>query len=163
MSNVRITTDTVLFGNNGLEDPTFKVLLVKRTWAPFANCWALPGGHVDTDEDNSSNPPDENLYGAATRELFEETGVKDVELIQFQTFGKRHRDPRGRYFTVAYVGFVDNVDEITLVPSSETKELQWFDLAELPEMAFDHHEIIIFAAEFLNRVMILSEAEAQNG
>ena len=51
----------------------------------------MPGGFVLAEE---------TLEQAAFRELFEETGTKDVYLEQLYTFGDPHRDPRDRVVTI---------------------------------------------------------------
>ena len=70
-----------------------QVLLVQRKLPPFAGHWAIPGGFVRHNE---------TLDHAAARELFEETGVRDVFLEQLYTFGDPGRDPRDRVITIAY-------------------------------------------------------------
>lgn len=69
------------------------VLLVKRSDHPFIGSWALPGGFVNMDED---------LGQAASRELYEETGVA-CEVIQLGAYGGVDRDPRTRVITVAHI------------------------------------------------------------
>jgi 8-oxo-dGTP diphosphatase len=91
----------------------------------------LPGGFVDENED---------LEVAAKRELEEETQVKIDSLQQFGTFGKPFRDPRGHMISVAYFG---EVPENTIaIASDDAKEVAWFAINELPNLAFDHQEII---------------------
>ena len=63
------------------------VLLIQRKHGPFEGVWALPGGFVEMEE---------TLKYACQRELFEETGIKDVDLNQFYTFDAVNRDPRHR-------------------------------------------------------------------
>ena len=50
-----------------------KVLIARRSKAPFKGVWSLPGGHVE---------PGESLRDAARRELKEETGIEaDLPVI----------------------------------------------------------------------------------
>ena len=109
-----------------------EVLLVRRRHEPFRGMWALPGGFVDMDED---------LPDAARRELMEETGLEVDTLEQFRTFGKPGRDPRGRQITVAYIALVSRE-----IPSpragDDAAEARWFPLDALPELAFDHAEVL---------------------
>ena len=108
-----------------------QLLLIKRKNKPFQNCWALPGGFVDENED---------LDVAAKRELEEETQIKIDSLQQIGTFGKPFRDPRGHMISVAYFG---EVPENTIaIASDDAKEVAWFTINELPNLAFDHQEII---------------------
>lgn len=62
-----------------------QVLMVKRSNHPSIGFWATPGGFVEMRE---------NLYEGAARELEEETGVKDLPLMQLSTWGDYDRDPK---------------------------------------------------------------------
>ncbi len=79
-----LTVDCVIFGLD-LDEESLKAMLIERDLEPFAGVWAIPGGFVR---------PGETLMAAATRELEEETGIKDVFLEQLFTFGDPDRDPR---------------------------------------------------------------------
>jgi len=124
-----VTVDIVLFSKDRGD---LQVLLIKRKQAPFKDRWALPGGFVEIDED---------LEDCAKRELEEETGVTGVALEQVYTFGAPNRDPRGRVITVAYMGLVEK-NKITLQAASDAKKAQWFSLDSLPDITFDHRQII---------------------
>ena len=115
-----------------------EILLIQRAKAPFEGRWALPGGHVD---------PHETLDAAAARELAEETGVTDVRLQQVGAFGDPNRDPRGWYISIAYLGIVP--DNTEAVAADDARAAAWFPLNELPELAFDHAQIIARAREAL--------------
>lgn len=70
-----------------------EVLLIRRGGHPNIGMFALPGGFVELRED---------LETAAARELMEETGVRDLPLVQVKTFGAWDRDPRWRVITTLY-------------------------------------------------------------
>jgi 8-oxo-dGTP diphosphatase len=123
-----VTTDCIVIKNNG---KTPKVLLIQRKHEPYINKWALPGGFVEIDED---------LEEGAQRELEEETGIKGLNLVQFRTYGKPGRDPRGRTISVVYFANLDN--EVTVTASDDAAEAAWFDLNDLPALAFDHEDIL---------------------
>ncbi|MCA9936119.1 MAG: NUDIX hydrolase [Ardenticatenaceae bacterium] len=127
-----VTADVVIFSLAG-ED--LQVLLIKRKHPPFANMWAIPGGFVQMDE---------ALEEAAARELAEETGVTDVYMEQLFTFGEPNRDPRTRVITVAYFALVP-YDAIHHRPGDDASETAWFSMFDLPELAFDHREILEYA------------------
>lgn len=128
ISKIFVTVDTVLFKKNS--ESTF-LLLIKRKNNPFKGFWALPGGFVDENED---------ILVAAKRELFEETTIKCDTLIQVGAYGKPFRDPRSHVVTVAYYGWV--AEDIVGKAADDAKELGWFDINDLPNLAFDHDEII---------------------
>jgi len=111
-----------------------KLLLIKRKKEPFQNAWALPGGFVEEHED---------LETAAIRELSEETGIKILKADQLKAFGKPHRDPRGHMVSVAFFAFAD--ENATAIAADDAVDAQWFNINDLPELAFDHSEIINFA------------------
>ncbi|EMY3553842.1 NUDIX hydrolase [Flavobacterium psychrophilum] len=127
ISKIFVTVDAVIIRKS----TDNQLLLIKRKNKPFENCWALPGGFVDHHED---------LEVAAKRELEEETQIKIDSLQQFGTFGKPSRDPRGHMISVAYFG---EVPENTIaIASDDAKEVAWFAVNELPNLAFDHQDII---------------------
>jgi 8-oxo-dGTP diphosphatase len=131
-----VTTDIVIFT---VREQCLKLLLIRRGLAPQKGCWALPGGFVHIDED---------LDSGAKRELQEETGICGVYLEQLYTFGATDRDPRERIITVAYYALVP-ADKLELVAGSDAAEADWFDMSDLPKLAFDHAEIIAKAHERL--------------
>jgi 8-oxo-dGTP diphosphatase len=116
-----------------------KLLLIKRKNPPFEGKWALPGGFVEIDE---------TLEEAAKRELKEETGISNIDLKQLHTFGAIDRDPRGRNISVVYYGLLDG-EKISIKADSDACEVKWFPIEKLPELAFDHIDIIDFAAEHI--------------
>ncbi len=129
-----VTVDTVILT---VLEGKLQVVLVKRLDEPFAGLWALPGGFV---------PPQESLESAARRELEEATGAGEVYLEQLYTFGAPERDTRGRVVSVAYFALVA-ADRCPLVPHRLEAEARWFWVKKLPEMAFDHHEMLQVALQ----------------
>lgn len=133
-----VTVDCIIFGLN-LEKRELKVLLIERGEDPYKGSWALPGGFVDMGED---------LDSAAYRELEEETGVRDVFIEQLYTYGNPNRDPRGRVISIAYYALV-NLAEHPVQAASDASKADWFLLDEMPQLAFDHDEILKMAVERL--------------
>ena len=131
-----VTVDIVLLAD---VFPHPKVLLIRRKNPPFKDLWALPGGFLEMDE---------TLEESALRELNEETNISDVELTQVGTFGHPERDPRGRVITIAYVGII-NSEQQKAEAGSDAAEVAWFSTLDLPQLAFDHSEIIEKALEGL--------------
>ena len=108
-----------------------KVLLIERGDDPFKGCWAFPGGFMDMEETTEQ---------CAIRELEEETGLKVSKVYQIGAYSKVDRDPRGRTITVAYLALVDK--PIAVIGQDDAAKAQWFPLSALPELAFDHDEIM---------------------
>lgn len=124
-----VTTDSILINST---QSGKKILLIKRKHDPFMGKWALPGGFVEIDEE---------LEEGAIRELEEETGLTNIDLTQFKTYGKPGRDPRGRTISVVYYSFI-NDDQIQVKAGDDASEALWFDLHNLPPLAFDHALIL---------------------
>ncbi|MEA3318070.1 MAG: NUDIX hydrolase [Bacteroidota bacterium] len=132
-----VTVDCLIFSKINSDN---YILLIQRKNNPYKNYWAFPGGFVDNNED---------IEKAAHRELNEETGLEDIKLKQFYTFGKVNRDPRGRTITIAYFGFADkNLTNITA--NSDAKNAKWIKITELPKLAFDHNEILNLASKLID-------------
>lgn len=109
-----------------------KVLLIQRGNEPFKGWWAFPGGFMDMDE---------TLEECAIRELREETGIEVTEddIMTFGTFSAVDRDPRGRTISKAYLVMVD--EPIEVKGQDDAVKAEWFNINELPELAFDHEEM----------------------
>ena len=127
------TTDIVVFAID-IEARTLKVLLIRRGRPdePYFDHWALPGGFI-----NEKEP----LKETAMRELLEETGVALSYMEQLATFSEPGRDPRGPVISTAYMGLVRPQD-VTVKAADDAKEARWFDVDDLPSMAFDHGDIL---------------------
>ena len=108
-----------------------KVLLIERGDEPFKGCWAFPGGFMNMDETTEQ---------CAIRELEEETGLKVSKVYQIGAYSKVDRDPRGRTITVAYLAIIDA--SMAVKGQDDAAKAQWFPMSTLPELAFDHDEIM---------------------
>ncbi len=124
-----VTVDIIVLKE--IENNT-QILLIERKHEPFKSLWALPGGFVDIEEE---------IEDAAYRELNEETSVSEIQLIQYKTFGKVGRDPRGRTISIVYFGTLSNLNQ-KIEAGDDAKNLKWFSINELPKLAFDHQEVI---------------------
>ena len=127
-----VTVDVAIFT---IRNDELKVLLIKRALDPFLGSWALPGGFVELDE---------SLVAAAKRELKEETGVSAAYLEQLYTFGEPNRDPRERVISVAYYALMPS-DALEIKAASDAEGVGWFSFDELPQLAFDHSDILTMA------------------
>lgn len=146
--NPYVSIDCVVFGFDGKK---LKVLLIKRHIEENTGAYndkKLPGSIIYMDED---------LDDAATRVLAELTGLKNIPLSQFQSFGdpKRTSNPRDilwlertmktkieRIVTVGYVALIKINRRITLDSKDTTAE--WHDVDEVKNMnlAMDHNLIV---------------------
>ncbi|HYW36011.1 MAG TPA: NUDIX domain-containing protein [Balneolaceae bacterium] len=126
--HILVALDCIIFGFNrsGL-----KLLLIKRDFEPEKGKWSLMGGFLNRDE---------SLDDAANRILHNLTGLENVYLEQLHGFGEVDRDPVERTISIAYYALI-NIHE-------HDKELvnehgaQWFPIDELPDLIFDHPEMV---------------------
>lgn len=123
-----LTADCIVFARKELD---FRVLLVQRANEPYKGKWAFPGGFMNMDETTEE---------AARRELKEETGLIVDDISQIGTFDRVDRDPRGRVITVAYFVVIDGIREVK--GGDDAAVARWFSIQNLPELAFDHQEIM---------------------
>lgn len=136
-AGVFVTVDVVIPrlspSGNGWE-----VLLIQRNKQPYLGMWALPGGHLNTD--------DSSLEAAAQREVREETGL-DIPLHLFkqvQTY-EDFEDPRGKYVCLLYVLSEPLDHEATIEAGDDASHVQWHavdDLRSLPDLAYNHIRLL---------------------
>ena len=130
-----VALDSIIFGFDGEE---LKLLLVKRGVESDKETWSLMGGWLS---------PNETLQQAADRILFELTGLTEVYLEQVSTFGEPTRDPIERTVSIAYFALINVPDYETRI--SHAYDAQWFSMSDLPELLFDHREMVDMAVERL--------------
>lgn len=123
-----VTTDTVAYNGD-------KILLIRRGNYPYKNYWALPGGFFEK--------TDEDLNFGAQRELKEETGI-DIDpkyFRQIKTYGHNF-DPRMKIVDVAFSVRVSKKDMDKVKGLDDACDARWFQIDELPKLAFHHEQII---------------------
>lgn len=125
-----LTVDILLFHRD--ENHDWNILLIKRKHEPFKDQWAFPGGFVDIDE---------KIDVAARRELEEETGMTNVNLERLGIYDDPDRDPRGRAISVAYTGILN--EKCSATASDDALDAEWFAIDKLPDLAFDHQQILM--------------------
>lgn len=149
-----IAYDSVIFG---FSKGQLKILLMEYHDTGW---FALPGGFVGKNED---------LNHAVQRGLKERTGLENIYLEQFYTFGdlKRHESQvmktilaanghevnddfwlLDRFFSIAYYALID-YEKVTLQPDSLSDSIDWYDIHELPELILDHQKIVEKALQTL--------------
>lgn len=114
-----------------------RLLLVKRLNSPFKGCYALPGGFVEYGE---------TVENAVKREIQEETGITTKIRKLVGVYSDPKRDPRGHVVTIVYAL---QVVSGTLQAGDDAQAVKWFDLNNLPKLAFDHSKIVKDAIKHL--------------
>ena len=121
--NPALTVDAVIVKDR-------KIVLIKRKEEPFQGQYALPGGFVEYGE---------TVEAALRREVLEETGlVVDVSSL-VGIYSDPHRDPRGHVVTAAFGAVIVNG---VLASGSDAAEATFWEITNLPPLAFDHAKII---------------------
>ena len=132
-----VAVDCIIFGfrNGGLN-----LLLLKRNFEPSKGKWSLMGGFVQKGE---------SADDAAKRVLRELTGLDNVYMEQVGAFGDIERDPGERVISIAYYALVniDNYDKQLV----RKHNAFWADINELPELIFDHPEMIYKARNLMKQ------------
>lgn len=154
-TQVAVAVDVVVLtlapdgGCGDLPPLTPLVLAVRRDHRPFAGAWALPGGHVDVDED---------LETAVHRVLGEAAGPDHRDgdsvtaprhLEQLATFGAPDRDPRGRVVSVTHLALLPS-------PPPVGERSAWHRALDPPPLAFDHRAIVAAAVARLRSKLTYS-------
>tara|TARA_Y100001935_G_scaffold193913_1_gene162021 strand:- start:39594 stop:40301 length:708 start_codon:yes stop_codon:yes gene_type:complete len=135
--HILVAVDCIIFGFHKNE---LKLLLIKRDFEPEKGKWSLMGGFLDDDE---------SLDEAAQRILKTLTGLHDIYLDQLHSFGDVDRDPVERTISVAYYALIDveTHDKELLKQHSAS----WFPIHSVPELIFDHEEMVLSALKRLRR------------
>jgi 8-oxo-dGTP diphosphatase len=138
-SHYKILTsvDCIIFGFDGTQ---LKALLIKRAFEPEKGKWSLMGGFVGEEEGTDE---------AATRVLYQLTGMQNIYMEQLHTFGEVNRDSAGRVISIAYFALINLVDYNE--PPQHEHEAKWFPLSEIPVLIFDHEKLLLKAKERLRQ------------
>lgn len=123
-----VTTDTIAYNGD-------QILLIRRKKAPYQNYWALPGGFFEK--------TDEDLAFGAARELREETSLDmdPSQFVQIKTYGHNF-DPRMKIVDTAFSVRIPKKMMDKAKADDDAAEHRWFNINDLPKLAF-HHEMII--------------------
>lgn len=123
-----LAVDCVVFGYSNDE---LKLLLYPRAFEPVKGRWSLMGGFVE---------PDESCEEAASRILEQTTGLHNIFLEQVEVFSKPDREKTTRVISVVFFALIDiQKHDNDLV---REQGAVWWSLGKLPELIFDHEDMI---------------------
>jgi len=137
IQRIRVSVDCIIFGFN---DNKLELLLIKKKDEPEKGKWSLMGGFVGLNED---------LDEAAYRVLSDLSGLSDLYMEQIKTFGKVNRCSFDRIISSTYSAMI--------LKSSYTEDqikkhnAQWFPITEVPELIFDHNDMVDIAIKRMRR------------
>lgn len=151
----QLSVDCAIFG---YDEGSLKVLVAKMVFK--GNFYALPGGYVLQNED---------IDAAAARILRERTGIDQIYLQQFYTFGNAERNSKtfftkvvklnptltssspkdkktfdwlsNRFVTIGYYALID-ISKAVPQKSEMDQSIDWYDVDALPPMIMDHQSIV---------------------
>ncbi|MDJ0676222.1 MAG: NUDIX domain-containing protein [Calothrix sp. MO_167.B42] len=139
LADFKVGVDNVIFSVDTTQNRLL-ALLIRRQQEPFCSSWSLPGTLVRHGE---------SLEDAAYRILAEKIRVKNLYLEQLYSFGGPERDPREaissygvRYLSVSYFALV-RFEEAQLITDG-VPDIAWYPVKQLPPLAFDHQEILVY-------------------
>lgn len=129
---------------------TTKVLLIKRKNEPFKDSWALVGGALYNNE---------SLEDGMKREIYEKSGLNDVDLYQYGVFDEKDKTPtiNMRMIAIGYLGLVDSTKVDIIKENLNTQDVDWFDISKIPNLAFLHNDMLDKAIEKLKDLILDSD------
>ena len=136
-SKVWLSVDCIIFG---FDDGKLKILIGRRKMDPGRGEWSLYGGFVASDE---------SVDDAASRTLYELTGLRNIYMRQVGAFGNVDRDPGERVVSIAYYALINVKDyDDTL---RQVHGLEWVNIEEIPQLYSDHNEMVIKARQLMQQ------------
>jgi ADP-ribose pyrophosphatase YjhB (NUDIX family) len=136
-SKVWLSVDCIIFG---FDEGKLKILIGKRKMDPGRGEWSLYGGFVRSDE---------SVDDAASRTLFELTGLRNLFMRQVGAFGNVDRDPGERVVSIAYYALINVKDYDDILRHAHG--LVWMDVNEIPQLYSDHNEMVLKARKMMQQ------------
>ena len=136
-SKVWLSVDCIIFG---FDEGKLKILIGRRQMDPGRGEWSLYGGFVNADE---------SVDDAATRTLYELTGLRNLFMRQVGAFGNVDRDPGERVVSIAYYALINvkDYDDALRVQHG----LEWMDINAVPQLYSDHNEMVEKARKMMRQ------------
>lgn len=137
---ILVAVDCIIFGFDGKQ---LKALLIKRGFEPEKGKWSLMGGFIGKKE---------NAEEAATRILYQLTGMNNIYMEQLSAFTDVKRDSAGRVISIAYFALINIADYSEQLQLEH--EAKWFLLHRIPPLIFDHRKMVMKARERLQEKVV---------
>lgn len=126
-----VAVDCIIFGFDGKE---LKALLIRRGFEPAKGRWSLMGGFIRNDE---------SVETAASRILYDLTGLTDIYMEQIACFSDPKRDAGARVLSVPFFALI-KIDDYPR-ELMEKHNSNWFALNKIPSLVFDHRSMLDLA------------------
>lgn len=135
-----LTADVIVF------DKDNRILLIRRKGHPFIGRYAFPGGFAEENE---------NIEQSARRELLEETGVTDADVVPVGLYSEPGRDPRG--WVVSQLFYAQLKTDVKVAAGDDAADAKWFKIVRdcdkvnlvcdteqisIDDLAFDHAKML---------------------
>ncbi len=134
---ILVAVDCIIFGFDGKQ---LQALLIKRGFEPQKGNWSLMGGFTNQNESTDQ---------AAVRVLLQLTGLHNIYMEQLYCFSDVNRDAAGRVISIAYFALI-NIEDYNEQMQFE-HEARWFELSKIPDLIFDHKQMLEKAKERLQQ------------
>lgn len=125
-----------------------KVLLVRRTNEPYKGEWSLPSGALYNNE---------LIKDGALRELKEKTGIELKDVSSFKIFDDINRSPLQRMIGIGFMGIIDSSKVEVIRKTNKTSNADWFDISNIPNLAYDHNDVLSSAIDTLKERIITTD------
>ena len=110
-----------------------KVLLIRRNNEPYKDKWALIGGALYNNE---------TVDDAMKREIKEKSGIDKLDLCFSSINSKVDRSPIKRMLAISFIGVLDKKSVDIHKETLKASDSDWFNIDSIPELAYDHNDII---------------------
>lgn len=141
-NNIKLETVINIFT---VEKGMLKILLQRKNNDPYKGYWKLPNEILEKNE-----TLDENVE----KQLNKILGISEIYKEQCYTFSEINRNPNERILATSYISLIDSKTIEMKQEENIQKESQWFNIQELPKLAFDHKEIVESALKELKTKLI---------
>ena len=129
------------------DDGVLKILLKKKAGDPYNGYWMLPGEFLSSDI----------TIEQSCQSIFEkETHLTASNVIQGNVFSNINRGNGKRTIAITNIIITDK-DLVDM--KKDDKSIEWFDVDNLPKLAYDHKEIIEKVTKDVKRRIVVNYSD----
>lgn len=131
----------VLVNICAVSDNKIKILLRRKKNEPYRGYWMLPGDVLSNDQ---------TLEECAENIVVNSINFPNMFLMQSHVFSNLDRDSEERIIACSFTS-------LTVKEFVHTSDMQWFDISELPKLAYDHESIIKVNIDELKKKVVRND------